>query len=332
MVFESMRVRRRSGGAGRRVAIVAGLIGMIMLGGCSGLSALNAVAPEGGYQVERDLSYGPQPRQRLDVYRPRGGLAEQPAPRPIIIFWHGGRWSYGEPAQYRFVASQLTRMGYTAVLPAYRLYPAAQWQAFAQDAAAGLEWVCQRATALGGAEDSVFVMGHSAGAWLAAMAALRGTTSCRPAGFIGLAGPYDFLPLEADDLKQMFGPPAQRERTQPVNLVSPDAPPMLLVHGLRDDTVKPVNSRSLAASARAAGVPVTEHYPRWFGHGSLLTSLLPRFGALFGVQAALAQFVATYAPGVSTDAPPGQASAQTRGLEVARDSIVEHRDPGVNQR
>ena len=69
MVFESMRVRRRSGGAGRRVAIVAGLIGMIMLGGCSGLSALNAVAPEGGYQVERDLSYcllytSPSPRDR----------------------------------------------------------------------------------------------------------------------------------------------------------------------------------------------------------------------------------------------------------------------------
>lgn len=280
---------------------------MSLLGGCSGLSALNAVAPEGGYEVERDLSYGPQPRQRLDVYRPQQEEAGGAAPRPIVIFWHGGRWSYGEPAQYRFVASQLTRMGYTAVLPAYRLYPAVRWQAFAQDAAAGLEWVCRRATALGGAADSVFVMGHSSGAWMAAMAALRPTPSCRPAGFIGLAGPYDFLPLKADDLKDMFGPPGQRERTQPVNRVSPEAPPMLLVHGLRDDTVKPANSRSLAARARAAGVPVTELYPRWFGHGSLLTSLLPRFGALFGVQEAVARFVSGHAAG----APPGRAFGPT---------------------
>ena len=281
-----------------------GLAGMSLLGGCSGLSALNAAAPEGGYQVERDLSYGPQPRQRLDVYRPRQEGTGAAAPRPIVIFWHGGRWSYGEPEQYRFVASQLTRMGYTAVLPAHRLYPAVRWEAFAQDAAAALECVCQRVTALGGAADSVFVMGHSSGAWLAAMAALRPTTSCRPAGFIGLAGPYDFLPLKADDLKDMFGPPELRGRTQPVNRVSSEAPPMLLVHGLRDETVNPANSRSLAARARAAGVPVTELYPRWFGHGSLLTSLLPRFGALFGVQEAVARFVSSHAAG----ARPGQAS------------------------
>lgn len=78
---------------------------------------------------------------------------------------------------------------------------------------------------------------------------------------IGLSGPYDFLPLESDELKTIFGPEAQRPDTQPINHVNGRAPPLLLITGDKDHTVDPGNSDRLAAKVRAAGGQVTViHY------------------------------------------------------------------------
>jgi dipeptidyl aminopeptidase/acylaminoacyl peptidase len=80
---------------------------------------------------------------------------------------------------------------------------------------------------------------------------------------IGLSGPYDFLPLLEADVQDMFGPPQNYPDSQPINFVHPGAPPMLLVHGLKDDTVWPKNSRNLATALRARGVPATlKLYPK----------------------------------------------------------------------
>jgi acetyl esterase/lipase len=73
----------------------------------------------------------------------------------------------------------------------------------------------------------------------------------------GLSGAYDFLPLREADVQDMFGPPQNYPDSQPINFVRSDAPPMLLVHGLEDDTVSPRNSRNLAAALSARGIPVT---------------------------------------------------------------------------
>ena len=104
-------------------------------------------------------------------------------------------------------------------------------------------------------------MGHSAGAQLAALLATdqhwiasEGGTPVR--AFVGLAGPYDFLPLTDDDLKDYFGPPERYRESQPVNFVDAASAPALLVHGLADTTTRPRNSESFAARLRASGVPV----------------------------------------------------------------------------
>jgi acetyl esterase/lipase len=107
--------------------------------------------------------------------------------------------------------------------------------------------------------------------------AAAGQTAPPITGVIGLSGPYDFLPLLEPDVQDMFGPPPIYPESQPINFVRGDAPPMLLVHGLEDDTVRPKNSCNLAAALRAAGVPVTlKLYPK-ISHSdtvAALTSLL----------------------------------------------------------
>ena len=71
---------------------------------------------------------------------------------------------------------------------------------------------------------------------------------------IGLSGPYDFLPLLEPDVQDMFGPPDLYPESQPINSCAPDAPPMLLVHGLRDDRLAEEFAQSRdRPGARASG-------------------------------------------------------------------------------
>ncbi|PPD56269.1 MAG: alpha/beta hydrolase, partial [Methylotenera sp.] len=95
--------------------------------------------------------------------------------------------------------------------------------------------------------------GHSAGAHIAVMMAVNAEylakQSLKPtdfSGVVGLAGPYDFLPLKSERLKTIFGSAAELPKSQPINFVDGKSPPMLLAVGLKDGTVWPRNSYNLA--------------------------------------------------------------------------------------
>ena len=252
------------------------------LDGCSrlGFLAANAPAVFGAYRRHADIAFGPDPQQRLDVYVP--GTAA--GPRPVVVFWHGGRWRYGDKRDYRFVGAALAASGYVVMVANYRHYPQVKMPGFMSDAAQAAIWAAAHAAEFGGAQERLYLMGHSAGAHLAALLALdpryfaaAGGPAPRIAGVIGLSGPYDFLPLLEPDVQDMFGPPSIYAESQPINFVRADAPPMLLVHGVEDETVRPKNSRNLAGALGALGVPVTmKLYPN-VSHAdtvAALTSLL----------------------------------------------------------
>jgi acetyl esterase/lipase len=139
-----------------------------------------------------------------------------------------------------------------------------------EDAARAAQWAAAHAGEYAGERQRLYLMGHSAGAHLAALVALdpryfaaTGQPAPVIAGVIGLSGPYDFLPLEEEDVQDMFGPPALYPESQPINFARADAPPMLLIQGLADTTVWPKNSRNLASALSAMGVPVTlKLYPK----------------------------------------------------------------------
>jgi len=267
----------------RRTAL-AGL-GALVAAGCSRLAfvAANLPAAFGDYRRHADVPYGADPQHRLDVYVPDKATVE---PRPLIVFWHGGRWSDGDKTDYRFVGAALADLGYVAVLANYRHYPQVKMPDFMDDAARAALWAAAHAAEFGADAHRLYLMGHSAGAHLATLVTLdpryfaaAGQPAPPIAGVIGLSGPYDFLPLLEADVQDMFGPPPIYAESQPINFVRSDAPPMLLVHGLRDDTVWPKNSRNLATALDARGVSVTlKLYPKLVHADTVAALSLPARG------------------------------------------------------
>lgn len=255
--------------------LVLALTGLFLTA-CSGAELLDSLVPASGYRVTRDLAYGDGPRRRLDLYLP------EPMPRapPLVVFFYGGGWESGSKDDYRFVGQALAARGYAVAVPDYRLYPQVRFPAFLEDAAAAVAWA--RGNAPGGAAGRpLYLVGHSAGAYIAAMLTLderwldtAGEPACDAvAAAVGLAGPYDFLPLRSATLKAIFGPEPTRPRTQPVNHVDGGEPPMLLVTGTDDTTVLPRNSDRLAARIAAAGGRVERRSYEHIGHVALAASL-----------------------------------------------------------
>jgi acetyl esterase/lipase len=247
-------------GMSRRIAL-AGL--SAFLAGCTrlGFLAVNVSAVFGSYKRHANIAYGAEPQHRLDVYVPNPAAA---VPRAVVVFWHGGSWQFGDKADYRFVGAALAAAGYVAVVANYRHYPQVKMPGFMDDAAQAALWAAAHAGEFGGDRRRLYLMGHSAGAHLAALVTLNtgyfaanGQPVPHIAGVIGLSGAYDFLPLLKADVQDMFGPPQIYAQSQPINFVRADAPPMLLVHGLDDVTVRPKNSRNLATALSALGAPVT---------------------------------------------------------------------------
>ena len=258
--------------------LLALLIGACaLLAGCSSFTFLNALAPGKGFSRQTDIAYGPLPRQKLDMYVPD----EAGRNRPVLVFFYGGGWEGGERRDYRFVGAELASRGVLTVVADYRVYPEVVFPAFIEDAALAVKWAQDHAAQSGGDPKCLFVMGHSAGAHIAAMLALNpqylraaGGDSRAISGLIGLSGPYDFLPLKSGTLKKIFGDPAPRN-TQPIDFVTSAAPPALLITGSADTRVDPGNSRRLEGALASAGRLVERRVYPDIGHGRVVAGFSP---------------------------------------------------------
>jgi acetyl esterase/lipase len=246
-----------------------------LCGACSPLRTFDALVPTdpGVERVARGAAYGSAPRQRLDVYRPRRA---EGARLPVIVFLYGGSWQSGTRAGYGFAGRALAARGFVVAVPDYRLVPEIRYPAFLEDNAAAVRWLRLNVERLGGDPDRIVLVGHSAGAYNAAMLALdpRWLGEDRRAirGFVGIAGPYDFLPLDSPITRAAFGEGADAS-TQPVSFASADDPPALLLHGANDRTVFPRNSEGLAERLRIAGAQAEYISYRGIGHVAAVTAL-----------------------------------------------------------
>ena len=247
-----------------------------LLAACSPIRIVNALTPADGVAVTPGEAYGPDPAHRLDVYAPTQGAG----PRPVVLFFYGGSWQNGRREDYYFAGAGLASKGFVAMLPDYRKYPQVVFPGFVDDGALAVAWARRNAARFGGDPTRIFLMGHSAGAHIAAMLSLDarylGVQGLAPkdlAGLVGLAGPYDFLPLRDPVLKAIFAPEATIARTQPVTFVSAGAPPAFLATGADDSTVNPRNTASLSARLRAAGVSVEEKRYEGLNHYTIIGAL-----------------------------------------------------------
>ena len=256
------------------------------------------------YQATTDIAYADGEQHRLDVYRPQSA-----AGAPVIVFFYGGRWQYGSKDAYGFLAATLVARGYVVVVPDYRLYPEVRFPDFLVDAASALRWTRDNIAAFDGDAGRLFVMGHSAGAYIAAMLALDGTWlregGLDPdrdiAGLIGVSGPYDFMPVRDPVLRIIFGG-ENRPVTQPISYAEGRKPPALFLTGAADNKVSPGNSVRLAAKLRKSGNDATERlYPR-LGHLTIMAGLAPLAASLLSLMDDLDAFVQRIRPGARSGA------------------------------
>ncbi len=170
--------------------------------------------PYGEVKVARDLKYGPDERNLLDVFSPQTAGA----PRPVLVYVHGGGFVAGNKRApgspfYDNIHLWAVKNGMVGVNMTYRLAPAAKWPAGAEDVGRALQWVSANAARYGGDPRRVYVMGNSAGAThvadYLAQAALGRMPATPVAGAILLSGVYDLTAFDPKPLGVYFGDNAE---------------------------------------------------------------------------------------------------------------------------
>ncbi|MEM7042252.1 MAG: alpha/beta hydrolase [Pseudomonadota bacterium] len=279
--------------SGKLLRLAAGLALVMPTLGCTPARLLNAVISEDGYQVERDIAYGATARQKLDIYVPD----KVASGADVAVFFYGGRWEFGSKADYLFVGQALASRGIVAVIADYRLYPDVRFPAFIEDGAKAVGWVRRHIADHGGDPARIHLIGHSAGAHIASMLSLdprfleaEGVDVEDIEGVIGLAGPYDFLPIKDPVVKEVFAVEDQ-EKTQPITYANVDAPTTLLLTGDDDETVLPRNSLRLGDAINQSGGQAEVKLYENIGHVGIILALASPFRWLAPILDDIAAFI-----------------------------------------
>jgi acetyl esterase/lipase len=255
-----------------------------LLTACSAVDVLNATVPSDTYRSADDLSYGKLPRQKVDVYLPKQPLADKELAAggaPMVVFFYGGSWSSGDRADYRFVGEALAAEGIVTVIADYRLSPEVHYPVFVQDSALATRWAFDNAQKYGADPSKIFVMGHSAGAYNAAMLALDkrwlgavGLSPSKLAGWIGLAGPYDFLPIGDRQTRVAFDWPNTPADSQALYHASSASPPALLLAPEHDSLVDTQRSTvGMAKRLKSSGVRVESELFDTVSHVTIVATM-----------------------------------------------------------
>ncbi len=230
-----------------------------------------AAPSETSAKVERDIPYSTNGgvTLKLDIYSPK---TRSSAPAPVAVYIHGGGWSKGNKSNGGWlpeVAEELTGRGYVVASVDYRLVPTVQWPAFLHDCKAAVRFLRANASKYHLDPDHIGTWGGSAGGHLVS---LLGTTdagaklegdggwaeqSSRVQAVVDMFGPADLPKMMRDPQRAAtaFGDaPDALKQASPVNYISRDDPPFLILQGDSDTLVPVEQSKILHEQLTAAGV------------------------------------------------------------------------------
>jgi acetyl esterase/lipase len=240
----------------RRFLNAAGLGGLgALLDACNTLTLFNTFTPKekSVRRVATDIAYGPEPRQKYDVYAPVSG-----SHLPVLVFIYGGNWASGSKADYSWMGHALAAMGYVVALPDYRLVPEVHYPDFVSDCALAVRHIVANAADYGGDGSRLALSGQSAGAYNAAMVTLdpefRGGLDIK--AVVGISGPYDFYPFNVPASANAFGQYPKPMDTQPITYARKLDTHFLLMQSRADKIVGTHNAVNLDAKLKAAGTDV----------------------------------------------------------------------------
>lgn len=232
------------------------------------LAAVVPLTVSGQTRVVADLDYiaareYPDKKDRLDLYVPAGAKNA-----PVVVSIHGGLLRQGDKSEEVYVGQQLAAAGFVTAVINYRLSPGVAHPAHAEDAAAAVAWVKQHAAEHGGDPSRLFVTGHSAGGYLAALIALDSrylaAHQLSPRDLRGVVPVSAFFYVERagvapDRPKDTWGAdPSLWPQTSPASYLRADAPPMLVLYADGDEPWRRQQQADFVQDLRAAGAPPVE--------------------------------------------------------------------------
>jgi len=244
--------------------------------------------PEGAAEHKNIAYYtGPgadRDKHRLDVYVPAGGPE-----LPVVVFIHGGAWRFGDRDTrfdtYQKLGRKLAARGILTVVPSYRLAPGHKYPAFVQDAARAVKWVEENIAEYGGNSRRLILMGHSAGAHIAALLAAdhhwlkeAGADPARIAGVAGISGPYDIVATEKKMSRMVhsaFGedPATWSDASVETHVGESPLPPFLLAVASRDPESLHQHALELITAIRKAGGRARRFEAKGRNHFSVIVRL-----------------------------------------------------------
>ncbi len=227
--------------------------------------------------VRRGVEYGKggDVPLKLDLYSPKA----KNDPKPALIFVHGGGWKSGRRDDYRYYGIKFAQRGFVVASISYRLRNVAPFPAAVEDAKCAVRWIRANAAMLNVDPERIAIVGGSAGGYLAMMVGYSsdvpeleghggnaGVSSCVQA-VVNLYGPTDLTTAyarEHDLVKRFLGKsyeeaPKLYERASPLQHVSADDPPTLILHGTLDELVPISQADALAAKIKQHGVACEFH-------------------------------------------------------------------------
>ena len=213
-------------------------------------------------RVLRDVAYGTDPRQRIDIFLPR-----QPDLRdlPVLLFMHGGAWTHGTKDWCGFMAPPIARQPAIFVSAGYRLIPTVSFPAPVLDCIAALRWIAEHIAEYGGSPHRLFVGGHSAGGQIAALMALRKDWLTQ--GGLPTDAIKGCFCLATTHNRRMINPAIAPDHVQPEppNAIASDSPlamaavatvPFFIAWGGLDDERLERTGRQMIAALTSAGCEV----------------------------------------------------------------------------
>jgi arylformamidase len=223
-------------------------------------------------QIHRGLAYADtkNERQSLDTYAPTEGKDH-----PVVVWIHGGGWQAGDKKEVQKKPQAFVDKGFVFVSLNYRLLPDVTIKQMGEDVAKAIRWTHDHAKDYGGDPNTLFVMGHSAGAQLAALVCtddsyLKAEKLSLPLikGCVPVDGDTYDVPLQiqtveekrADRYKQKFGDAESQKDLSPVTHVvkGKNIPPVLILH-VADHPETKMQSQRLAKALQEAGVSATAY-------------------------------------------------------------------------
>ena len=290
--IKSRKPKRISVGVTAALAVGGIALATQQVQALSALAIVNGITSNGGVGVSKNILYGDEPNQDLDIYYPKPLTKAMKSKNvtddnaindsyPMVVFVHGGSWESGSKDEYAFVGQSLAQAGYVTAVINYRKAPEHVYPDYVQDAAQAIAWSYNNAKSLHADPKRLAVIGHSAGAFNA-VAAVANEDFLAPYGIkpkdiaavIGIAGPYSY-DFRRFSSRTTFGSDATPETVMPDRQIKGAQPPYLLLTAEKDKIVHVTNTTKMTQALKAAGVKVETGEIAGASHATSIGAMAP---------------------------------------------------------